>query len=182
MYPLIDWTFHWSIQWSISNFQSSIVRSASLIFIKKLWKDMCTLLCPFGWNRVSRLTTLVNMFHNSFEIPSNAYGCLSMTRVNCLKSLTNIIDLPSGKAWRSSESILINRFFPIKLISSIKIYLIFPNYCCKLIKLGPRKGLISLICILSAEWTVVADMLKVASPVGARRSNGILPRCERFSS
>ena len=28
----------------------------------------------------------------------------------------------------------------------------------------------------------VADMLKAATPVGARRSNGLFPGCERFSS
>ncbi len=40
---------------------------------------------------MSRVTTVLNEFHNSFAIPSDAHTGLSMTSGNCPKSPTNII-------------------------------------------------------------------------------------------
>ena len=114
---------------AISNFPSSTIRTSSLTFINKCWILFLSLLCPYCWNTISRATTIVNEFHNSFARLSYSYTYLLMKSGNWPKSPTKIIELPPkgiltffGKSCRSLESFFINIFLPIKLVSSIRIY------------------------------------------------------------
>ena len=109
--------------------QSSKKGFAFLILVKRLRKDACLESSPCCINFLSKVTTMLNIFHDTFLVFLLACKSLSLTRGSFPRSPTRIMDLAlkrqfvfSGKASGKQEYVCMNNLGPINIISSIIIY------------------------------------------------------------
>lgn len=149
----------------ISRSQSGCVGSALRILLSTCLKCNYVGPSPCWRNMVCNVTIVVNSLQIARVSECAAYRGLSNTRGSCARSPVRMMDLPPkwvdysvGNVSHSLVSIFRSSLGPMKLISSIRMYLIYFMPSWNVVSACPLSGCKCLIGILSAECIVVAFM------------------------
>ena len=117
--------------------------------------------------------TVLNVFDYALSWLVPTYSGMFLTCSNRLRLPTNIMEQPlngmflfNGNASRRRSSIWLRILGPMKLISSISMYLIFLSYSWNFSRALPSNGVRSFIGRWRVTWIVDACMLNDATPVG----------------
>jgi len=134
---------------------------------------------------LSKVTIVLKYLHKTLTSVLPTFNGLSLIGGNWLRYLIGINYLPTNGTYMFSvndshnrESICMNNLGPMKLISSVKMYLTCFISSWNTPSAWTYKGLNSLIWILSIEWIVLARLLKKTIPVGVNNINGLFQSIE----